>query len=85
MNVCNRPQCQTTAGCAFRGPRGEMCWIAGDIPNPIQIHREGDCPYCQGTGKQMRWRTVGDDMVTVNPAPDASVPGIAPGTRTFTV
>ena len=31
MNVCNRPECQTTAGCAYRGPRGEMCWTGGVI------------------------------------------------------
>lgn len=27
MNVCSRPECQTTAGCAHRGPRMEMCWF----------------------------------------------------------
>jgi hypothetical protein len=30
MNVCNRPECQTTAGCAYRGLRGEFCYFAGD-------------------------------------------------------
>lgn len=57
MNVCNRPACQTTAGCAYRGPRGEMCWIAGEI----RVYREGDCPYCPGTGKQLRWEVPASD------------------------
>lgn len=26
MNVCTRSECHTTAGCAHRGPRGELCW-----------------------------------------------------------
>jgi hypothetical protein len=25
MNVCARAECQTTAGCANRGPKGELC------------------------------------------------------------
>lgn len=25
MNTCNRIECQTSAGCAHRGPNGEMC------------------------------------------------------------
>jgi hypothetical protein len=24
---CVRPECNTTAGCAHRGPRGELCWF----------------------------------------------------------
>lgn len=27
MAQCARHECQTTAGCAHRGPRGEMCWF----------------------------------------------------------
>jgi len=24
---CSLPECQSTVGCAHRGPRGEMCWF----------------------------------------------------------
>lgn len=27
MNVCDRLECQTSAGCAHRGPHGEMCYF----------------------------------------------------------
>jgi hypothetical protein len=27
MNVCWRDECQTTAGCAHRGSRGEYCYF----------------------------------------------------------
>lgn len=26
MNVCGRGECHTTAGCANRGPNGELCY-----------------------------------------------------------
>lgn len=26
MNVCGRSECHTTAGCAHRGPNGELCY-----------------------------------------------------------
>jgi hypothetical protein len=50
MNVCNRRECQTTAGCAYRGPRGEYCWIAGSIPNPPSPPPKG-C-ICPPTAEQ---------------------------------
>lgn len=28
FNSCSRPECQTTAGCAHRGPAGEFCWFS---------------------------------------------------------
>lgn len=38
MNIiCDRPECQTSAGCAHRGPRGEYCWITGDPFEPSVI------------------------------------------------
>jgi len=27
MNMCWRSECQTTGGCAHRGPNGELCWF----------------------------------------------------------
>jgi hypothetical protein len=27
MQTCQRSECQTTAGCAHRGPLGEYCWF----------------------------------------------------------
>lgn len=27
--ACARHECGTTAGCAHRGPNGEMCWFEG--------------------------------------------------------
>ena len=26
MNVCGRSECQTTGGCAHRGPNGQLCY-----------------------------------------------------------
>ena len=25
--TCSLPECQTSAGCAHRGPQGQMCWF----------------------------------------------------------
>ena len=27
IHACSRPECQTTGGCAHRGPHGELCWF----------------------------------------------------------
>ena len=27
--TCQMLECQTTAGCAHRGPQGQMCWFPG--------------------------------------------------------
>ena len=31
VNVCQRLECRTTAGCSYRGPHGEFCYFAGDF------------------------------------------------------
>lgn len=49
MNVCNRPECQTTAGCAHRGPRGEFCWFR---PAMSAADRPLRCPFC---GQPPNW------------------------------
>lgn len=35
MTACDRRECQTTAGCAHRGPHGEFCWIAGELKKDV--------------------------------------------------
>lgn len=30
MQICGRLECHTTAGCAHRGPNGELCWWSPD-------------------------------------------------------
>jgi hypothetical protein len=37
---CTLPECQTTAGCAHRGPKGEMCWSASPIARLAEAARE---------------------------------------------
>lgn len=65
MNVCQRNECQTTAGCAYRGPRGEYCYFAGRFVQPSNIPAQGCvCPYCLGTGKVLKW----DDGIAFDPA-----------------
>jgi hypothetical protein len=35
MHQCARPECQTTAGCAHRGPLGEMCHFPQTVPHQM--------------------------------------------------
>lgn len=35
MNACQRFECQTSAGCAHRGPRGEYCFFEHPTYSPI--------------------------------------------------
>lgn len=46
--TCWRIECQTTAGCAHRGPNGEFCHFP-----PPTFHPNGTkpCPYCMGSGR----------------------------------
>ncbi len=30
MQICGRYECQTTAGCAHRGPNGQLCYWEGN-------------------------------------------------------
>jgi hypothetical protein len=34
MNTCNLKECATTAGCAHRGPMGELCYFS-DAERPL--------------------------------------------------
>lgn len=38
MVTCNRFECQSSAGCAYRGPRGEFCYFAGHFPSYSPIY-----------------------------------------------
>lgn len=37
MNTCERFECNTTAGCAHRGPLGQYCWFPTPGPTPGEI------------------------------------------------
>lgn len=45
---CSRPECQTTAGCAHRGPQGQMCYFVNSLLD------DGPCPHCLGTGRKIK-------------------------------
>lgn len=43
MIVCSRSECQTSSGCAHRGPHFELCWFpstAADIRGAVVAERE---------------------------------------------
>lgn len=44
MLICSRSECQTTAGCAHRGPNGQLCYWPGHTapldPN-LWLHKVG--------------------------------------------
>ena len=43
--TCQMLECQTTAGCAYRGPQGQMCWFQAVIPQPFTPQQIGCiCP-----------------------------------------
>lgn len=46
--ICQRMECQTTAGCAHRGPAGQMCYFPETTFHPTSTK---PCPYCLGSGR----------------------------------
>ena len=52
---CGRPECQTTAGCAHRGPNGEYCYFGpADWPRPVShlpVYQLTGC-ICPPTSEQ---------------------------------
>lgn len=66
MNVCSRLECQTSAGCAHRGPHAQMCYFPADLSSYTdeQIAAEhhwrmmkklGDPRICVSGPKQIAW------------------------------
>lgn len=50
-NACSRPECQTSAGCAHRGPRGEVCYFPTFTGTPRGcICPPGSEATCRGFG-----------------------------------
>jgi len=45
MNVCGRSECQSTAGCAHRGPNMELCWFSFEktpIKPPLSVFTDDE-------------------------------------------
>lgn len=66
MNVCNRPECQSSAGCAHRGWLNGVQVMCHFPPTTVQVIGHGPCPYCLGSGKLAR--------IAYEPNPFAGLP-----------
>lgn len=42
--TCTRPECQTTAGCAYRGAKGEFCRFAAPDEHVTPLPQGCICP-----------------------------------------
>ena len=72
MNVCGLIECSTTAGCAHRGPEGQLCYFGGSYDSgylagleaaaKVAILDERDVPKAAKHDViKMRWYQWGKD------------------------
>jgi hypothetical protein len=74
MLICGRNECQTTAGCANRGPRGQLCYFLErgaykDLPS--WLHKVGTLSDFSDDeiAQEYHWRMMqklGDPRVAVS-------------------
>jgi hypothetical protein len=79
MLICSRHECQTTAGCAHRGPNGQLCFWPGDgcgsyEKTPGHLHQVGPLSAFtdEEIAREYHWRSIkklGDPRVCVSCEP----------------